>query len=184
MKRFAQRGDRRAFEQLAGRWDRRVFGFLAKACGSLEAAEDLRQEVFLRLYRHGGRYDPRYPFTTWLFRIAANVLSTWRAKQARARERGDGQTGHPGLEFADESPNPRERLAAGETRAAIREALAGLEVEERELLLLRFDLELSYPEIGRLKQMPETTVKSRVYKLLERLRVDLEHLQEPQRSQR
>ncbi len=46
MKRFVRRGDRRAFEQLAGRWDRRVFGFLAKACGSLEAAEDLRQEVF------------------------------------------------------------------------------------------------------------------------------------------
>ncbi len=62
--------------------------------------------------------------------------------------------------------------------------LAGLEVEERELLLLRFDLALSYPEIGRLKEMPETTVKSRVYKLLECLRVDLEHLHQPERSQR
>ena len=69
---YTRTGDPGAFEHLVRRWDDRVFGFLAKATGDLEAAKDLRQEVFIRLYRHGASYDPQFAFTTWFFRIFSN----------------------------------------------------------------------------------------------------------------
>ena len=83
MIRIGRRRDRGAFEELARRWDGRVLAYLAKSCGDLDAAEDLRQEAFVRLWRHGGRYDPRFAFSTWLFRVVGNVLRTWRAAQGR-----------------------------------------------------------------------------------------------------
>ena len=137
MIRFGRRGDREAFEQLVRRWDRRVLSFLAKAGGDLEAAEDLRQEVFLRLYRHGRRYDPRYGFSTWLFRIAGNVLKSWQTRQTR-RERlgGEGLAGGALTNAGAPVPDPRKNAEAAEARACVRTALGRLSMEQRELLLL------------------------------------------------
>ncbi len=176
MLRFGQRGDRTAFEELVRRWDGRVYGFLAKACGDLEAADDLRQEVFLRVWRYGGSYNARFAFSTWLFRIVGNALRTWKVRNARRRRTiSIDQEEAAYAEPADPSPDPRERLARSESANAVRSTIARLEVEERELLLLRFDLEMSYREIAEIKEAPESTVKSRLYTLLGRLRKDLQN---------
>lgn len=175
MLRFSRWRDESAFEQLVRRWEGPVFSYLAKAAGNWHAAGDLRQEVFIRVYRYGRTYNPDYKFTTWLFRIASNVLSTWRKKQRRGgmldrfRRNGD-----EAFEIADTAAGPREFAARVEARGKIDEAVAELADADRELLLLRLDLELSYREIGKILDMPETTVKSRVYKLLARLRKSLE----------
>ena len=166
-----RRQDRGAFEELARRWDGRVLAFLAKSRGDLDAAEDLRQEAFVRLWRHGGRYNPRFAFSTWLFRIVGNALRSWRAAEGRrgAAVVREVETAQPG----DVAPNPREALARKESAGRVREALARLTVEERELLLLRFDLDFTYRQIGQILEAPETTVKSRLYKLLGQLRREL-----------
>ena len=175
MLRFSRWGDESAFEHLVRRWEGPVFSYLAKAAGNWHAAGDLRQEVFIRVYRYGRTYNPDYKFTTWLFRIASNVLSTWRRKQRRGgmldwfRRNGD-----EALDVADAAAGPRDFAARDEARGKIDDAVAQLDAGDRELLLLRLDLELTYREIGEILDMPETTAKSRFYKLLERLRKSLE----------
>ena len=171
MSRFVGEDDRSAFDEIVRRWDRRVLGFLAKAAGDLDAAEDLRQEVFLRVHRYAGSYDARFAFATWLFRIAGNALKTWQAKEGRRREvslSGDGASTL--FDPVDLAPSPRDKAASAESDDLVRAAIARLEVEERQLLLLRFDLDLSYREIAQIQETPETTIKSRVYSLLARLR--------------
>ena len=179
MARFCSRADQAAFEQLVGRWDRRVLGFLAKACGDLDAAEDLRQEVFIRVYRYSRSYNPSYAFSTWLFRIATNALKTWRTRQGRRREVSVEAIGAEGRwEPADPAPDPRERLASSESGDRVRATIAELPPQSRELLLLRFDVGLNYRQIGEVLEAPETTVKSRLYRLLAELRgqMSAEHL--------
>lgn|GEM_PF-1688696 len=167
---FARQRDPRAFERLMQRWDRRILAFLAKASGDLEVAKDLRQEVFFRLYRYGGSYNPNGSFPTWLFRIAVNVLRTWQSHQGRhlavevpADEAGEAR------EVADPAPGPRARAGEAEFERQARAAIGRLALEERQLLLLRLEQELSYREIGAILDAPETTIKSRFYAILARL---------------
>jgi RNA polymerase sigma-70 factor, ECF subfamily len=171
MTRYAREGDSAAFETLMRRWDSRVVGYLAKSCGCVDAAEDIRQEVFLRVYRYGKNYDPQYEFSTWLYRIATNALRTWlttngNRRRAFSLDEENSAIGEP----PDPSSGPCERAAQNESARYLRGAIARIEPEERELLLLRFDLEMNYREIGEVLGMPETTVKSKTYRILERLR--------------
>jgi RNA polymerase sigma-70 factor (ECF subfamily) len=170
--RACREGDTQALGELVRRWERPILSFLTKATGDPAAAKDLRQEVFLRVLRYGASYKPEYAFSTWLYRIARNVLSTWQRKHRRTRS----------IEVAvsddapDQSPSPCDQVARNEVGRQVRESLAALDADERQLLLLRFDLELSYREIGEILELPETTVKSRLYTLLRRLRRSLSHL--------
>lgn len=174
MSRFGRRRDRTAFEELVRRWDRRVLSFLAKSSGDLDAAEDLRQEVFLRVYRYGAGYDPQYAFAGWLFKIAANVLKTWQGKRARRRETSiHREDSSDAIDPVDQSPDPRQRAVGSQSAERVQVLMKGLQVEDRELLLYRFDLGLSYREIATIKGTPETTIKSRLYKLLATMRRDL-----------
>src|SRR5690606_40458799 len=81
MERFSRKGVTAAYAELVRRWDRRVLSFLYKACGDYESAKDLRQEVFVRVFRYGAGFRPEYAFTTWLFRIASNTMNTWKRKE-------------------------------------------------------------------------------------------------------
>lgn len=182
MARFARSGDRGVFETIVQRWDRRVLSFLAKATGNLEAAEDLRQEVFIRVYRYGASYDARYAFATWFFRIASNALSTWRKREGRRREGPLFEGSREAMEPRDEDPDPRRRAEAAEASDQVRALISRLGAEDRELLLYRFDLDMSYRQIGGIKDTPETTVKSRIYKLLGRLRRELERSEATERT--
>jgi len=174
MTRFTKNRDRQAFEVLARRWDARVVAFLAKACGDLDSAEDLRQEVFLRVYRYADRYDPRYAFSTWLFRIACNVRKTWARGQVRRIETTGWEDGAEAMaRMPDSAPGALERLTQGEARDRLRGEIARLEPDERELLLLRFEREFGFREIAEIQEIPETTVKSRFYRILEKLKVEL-----------
>ncbi len=165
---FGRRQDLAAYEELVSRWDNRVLAFLVKSTRDFEAAQDLRQEIFLRVYRYAATYKPEFAYTTWFFRIVRNVLSTWRTKESkrlRIVERDEDSS-----RIVDLRPSPRERAEIEERSRAVRVAIDTLQADERELLLLRFDLGLSYREIGEIHGSPETTIKSRVYKLLGELR--------------
>ena len=174
MVRVGRRKNTNAFDELVGRWDRRVLAFLTKATGDPEAAKDLRQEVFVRVYRYAGTYDPGYAFTTWLFRIVSNVRRTWSAKRGRVQafERASDDAGLP--DAADPAPGPSDCAAQSERADRLRAAIARLPDGDRELVLLRMDVELSYREIGEVLGAPETTVKSRFYAILARLRQSLD----------
>lgn len=168
---FGRRHAVEAYEELVSRWDTRVLAFLVKSTGDYEAAQDLRQEVFLRLYRYAATYKPEFAFTTWFFRIVRNVLSTWRTRESKRLRLVERDGDLPRI--VDLRPSPRARAEDAEAAEVVRAAIERLEPEEREVLLLRFDIGLSYREIGEIQAVPETTIKSRVYKLLGHLKDSL-----------
>ncbi len=120
-------------------------------------------------------YNPEYSFPTWLFQIASNVLSTWQAKDARGLRqlwRFGEEAGR--IPLVDPGPGPRELATLDELNGRIEVAMKQFTLKERQLLLLRLDLELSYPEIADIMGAPETTVKSRFYATVKRLRSEIQ----------
>jgi len=166
-----------AFEQLVGRWQHRLFAYFYKATGDGDAAEDLRQDVLERLWRFADRHDPHYAVSTWIFAIATNVLRTWLASPRRNREASALDIDGPECpEPADPAPGPAQKALDSEYYATLRRHILELDLESRELLLLRFEEDLSYAQIAQIHQLPESTIKSRVYRTLHRLRDSLERL--------
>ena len=174
MSRFVWHNDRNSYEDIVKRWDRPIFAFLAKASGDAEAAKDLRQEVFLRVYKYATTYDSNQKFSTWLFSIARNVLATWHAKKTRASLIPISNSFGNTMSAVDPSKDPAARAVADESKDQVNDVMARLTPYERELLLLRMDQGLSYREIAEILDTPETTIKSRTYALLTRIRKDME----------
>ena len=130
-----------------------VFRFLRRATGDGPAAEDLTQEVFLRIVRGLDRYEDRLRERAWVFRIARNVLIDWHRRAIRAG---------PDISL-DAVPDPAGD--GGQTEAiALQEALAGLREEEREAFLLREVAGLGYEEIGAVVDATPDAVRMRIYR--------------------
>jgi RNA polymerase sigma-70 factor, ECF subfamily len=162
-----QSGDPAAFARLVGRWQARVARFLARLVGDRDAVADLCQDVFLRVYLARSRYRDQDAFSTWLFQIALNV-----ARDALRRQR---RLVVPGLfpDPPDEISRPDTVYEQRELVQIVEEALARLPPPLREVLVLRHYEEMSFEEIGRLLQVPASTLKSRFAVALERLRLEL-----------
>jgi RNA polymerase sigma-70 factor (ECF subfamily) len=172
-----------ALAELVRRWDKPVYNFLVKAGGDPELAKDVRQEVFMRVFRHASTYDPKYAFTTWLFRIAVNQLRTWQTRERRPDRSAmslDDMRDDPA--FVTGKPSPAREAMNEELKLRVRATLDALSPEERELLLLRFQMEMNYREIGEVLGLPETTAKTRVYALLVRMREPLADLYAAERT--
>ena len=157
----AARGDGEAFEQIVHRFQRRIYGFAYRYIRDADEAQDLVQEIFLRIYRKLGRFDPRRPFEPWLWRVAANVCANYldrRAPRAAALDGDDlsgGTTAPPAL--------------LEETRLGA--ALTHLPPNYRLLLALHYQADMPLAEIAGTLGLSEMTVKSRLY----RARSHLQH---------
>ncbi len=174
--------DVEALELLVGRWQHRLFAFFYKATGDGDVAEDLRQDVLERVWRYADRHDPQYAVSTWIYAIATNVLRTWGRARKRSREtRFPDVGGLARLEPVDPAPGPDQRALESESQATVRRLISELDLESRELLLLRFEGDLSYREIAQVHHVPETTIKSRVYRALGKLRDSFERLERTER---
>ena len=173
-----QSGDQSAFEALIRRHERRVFGLLMRMLGNREEAEDVAQEAFLSLHRHGHRFRHQARFSTFVFRVAANAALNRRRslgrKNARMRQLKLRQEAGTDLPSAPRDP---ESMAAGaQIQAQVQEALLRLPADLRIATLL-CDIEgLSYREIATVLEIPEGTVKSRIHRARNALRVRLKGL--------
>lgn len=157
----AAHGDREAFEQLVHRFQRRLYGFAYRYIRDADEAQDLVQEVFLRLYRKLGRFDPRRPFEPWLWRVAANVCANYldrRVPRPAALDGGDHDLG---------AASPPALLE--ETRLGA--AMSGLPPAYRLLLALHYQADMPLADIAETLGVSEVTVKSRLY----RARTHLQH---------
>lgn len=176
--RDAQRGDPRAFDALVDLYAGRIFGFLYRLTGSRHDAEDLMQEVFLRVVRTIERYDHDGRFEPWVFRIAANLVRD-RFRRARrsprriesAEPRGD-ETG--ASDILDEVPtrhrNVEDAMVGNEDIAEMNAALKTLPEGEREVLMLRHFSQMTFREIAELMDTPLGTALARAHRGLSRLR--------------
>jgi RNA polymerase sigma factor (sigma-70 family) len=170
--RLLQQGDQTAFEQIVRHWETPMLNFFYRSVGDLDVAEDLRQDLFVRLYTYRASYRGNGTFRAWLYQLAANVLRTYlrRVKTfvSLDGDKADGEESR--LELAGSEPPASEIVQRRDTARVVREMLATLSPEDREALMLRFYEGLRYNEICQALNMAETSAKSRVYRAIERLR--------------
>ncbi len=176
------KGDVSAFEALVARHQRGVYNFLLRSVGQKARAEELLQEVFLRVVRAKARYTPSAKFTTWLYSIARNLCvdESRRAKFRKhqsldaSRRGSDGEQGSAMIASIPSKDVPTDEAAEAPTiRKRLSEAVSKLPIEQREVFLLRQVSGLSFREIAETVDIPENTVKSRMRYALEKLRSEL-----------
>ena len=159
--RKAQRGDERAFSLIVRAYEQPVYNYVLRLVGDRNLAEDLTQEVFLRVYQGLPGFSDRSRFTTWLFQVTKNrVLDELRALERRPRAVVTLDD-IPPLEAVDQ---PFERT---ETIDAVWRAVEALTVDLKMALLLRDVVGLSYTEIADALEITLATVKWRIYKARE-----------------
>lgn len=165
--RRAQAGDERAFGLIVRAYETPVFNYVLRVVGDRALAEDLTQEVFLRVYQSLHTFSERSLFTTWLFQVTKNrVLDELRANERRPRHAAQLED-VPQLEVVDQ---PIERH---ETMEAVWRALAEMPVDLKMALLLRDVVGLSYNEIAEALEVTLATVKWRIFKAREDVQLAL-----------
>jgi RNA polymerase sigma-70 factor (ECF subfamily) len=157
MRRIAA-GDKPAFEALVHRHQRPVLNFIFRFIGDRDEAEDLTQEVFLRVWKSAGTYKPRAKFTTWLYRIAHNLcINKQRSLRIRSWFTASEPASHPrksSAAFISRAglidTTPENDLIQRELIQQIRKALDGLPTSQRVALILKIYNGLSYQEISQI----------------------------------
>lgn len=175
-------GEEAAFSKIVARYQDRLINIFYSMIGDQELAQDLTQEVFLRIYRARNGYEPTAKFSTWMYRIANNLASNSRRSKGRRREvqlKSDesGPLGAQPAEnlVADKSAlMPTRQLDKRELQSVVRTAMESLnERQQMALLLHRFE-NLSYADIGEAMEMSPQAVKSLLSRARENLRARLE----------
>jgi len=176
-------GDRDRFTDLVRRYEKRLVNYVYRITHRYEEAHDLAQEVFVKVYVALDRYDPKYQFSTWLFRIAQNsAIDALRKKSvtevplARPASEDSNQKER---EFADRGVSPYRAMKNKQLSAAIDRAVQNLPPDYRELIQLRHFAELSYEEIATMKKLPLGTVKNKLFRARNLLKEALGGFLEP-----
>lgn len=174
----AQRRDPAAFEELIDEYGHRLYGFLCRLCGNRDDADDLLQEVFVRVVRMIGKYRHDGRFESWLFRIAMN-LARDRVRRVRKSPivlvgEGDGRESDPLDRAVGDEPSPEVIADLADQVDRLQEALAQLSQAEREVVMLRHFSEMSFKDISELMETPLGTALARSHRGLKRLRQIME----------
>lgn len=176
---LARSGDRSAFGQLVDLYKDKIFHLAYRMTGSRQEAEDIVQETFMRVYANLDKYDSRWKFSTWIFRIGNNLCidrlrkrrPTWSLDAENPD--ADGVDGYAMLPTNDASPE--DRMVLSEMQKNIRDAIAQLPDKYRSVVVLRYLQDLSLNEIADILELPVSTVKTRLHRGRESLRRKLEH---------
>ena len=176
-------GDRDRFTELVKRYEKRVINYVYRITHRYEDAHDLTQEIFVKVFLALDRYDPKYQFSTWLFRIAQNSAIDALRKKSIAEV---SLTRPPSVdenskerEFPDDGISPYRALKNKQLSTAIDTAVARLPPDYRELIQLRHYAELSYEEIASMKKLPLGTVKNKLFRARNLLKDELDTFLEP-----
>ena len=169
-----QAGDLCSFDTLVKRWEKPLLNYCYRMVNDIVLAEDLRQEVFLRIHRSAKTYRPTAQFSTWLYRIATNLCLDTLAKQKRRKERPIAaylESESEGFDerLIDPSDTPEAAVLKKETKNRVRSALAHLPEDQRIVVIMRHYHDLKFREIAEILERPISTVKSRMAAGLEGL---------------
>lgn len=161
--RLVQSGDTAQLAVLFERYHVAIFRYLLQLSRDRSLSEDLVQEVFFRVLKYAGSYDPSFAFPLWLYRMARNVY--FDALRKRPPE-----TGVEMLEIRSDDPMPEEAFSSKQDTLLLYEALQQLSDDKREVLVLSRFHGLRYQEIASILKCEVGTVKVRVYRALKELR--------------
>jgi len=148
-------GDRRAFELLVVRYEKPVFNAALRMLRNPDDAHDIAQTVFLKAFEHLDDYDPKFKFYSWIYRIALNES----INVLNARKRLEPIVG----DEIDERQGAEDELASEQLSRSVQGALMTIKAEYRAVIVLKHFLDCSYGDIGEILQIPEKTVKSRLF---------------------
>ncbi len=162
--------DAEAFTLLVDRYQARVYGYVRRMLRSIEDAEDVSQEVFIKAFQNIDSFDSRASFSTWLFKIASNLCIDKLRKQEK-----ENRVGFESLEIDDtvsfdKSWDPEASLNAKELAIAIEKSITQLSNKLKPVLLLHDQQNLGYEEIAEILSIPVGTVKSRLFLAREELK--------------
>jgi RNA polymerase sigma-70 factor (ECF subfamily) len=172
-------GDGASFGVLLDKHRSSVVHFLFRMVQNHAVAEELAQEVFLRVYRNRATYEPTAKFTTWLFRIATHLaLNSIRdGRHERAQERLDDDSKEmPVRQVKDRMPSVEQSMVYQVKLDEVREAIAGLPDKQRAAVLMHKYEEMEYSQIAKVLSCSESAVKSLLFRAYESLRARLAHM--------
>jgi RNA polymerase sigma-70 factor (ECF subfamily) len=170
----SQEGDRDAFSTLVTRYQERVLNLVLRGLGDHDAALDVAQEVFLKAYRGLERFQGDSQFFTWLFRITMNeTISARRRRDRRGRPLSIGREGPDGERLQDPPDStfePGAEAARLDEQVLVHRAIAGLDDEQAQVILLRDIDGRSYQEIAEVLELPLGSVKSKIHRARQALK--------------
>ena len=172
-------GDDSAFEYLVQKYRRPMLSFMYRMAHNTAVAEDLAQEVFLRVYRSREKYEASAKFTTWLYRIASN-LAVNHARDTRherpentvSLDEPDQETGLT-MDVPDDSLTAEEAIVRRERLAAIRQRVEALPERQKMALIMHKYQQMDYRQIAEVLKLSESAIKSLLFRAYETLRVQL-----------
>ncbi len=187
-----QRGDREAFALLVKRYSKQVYNFVLRQLKAPALAEDVTQDVFMRLVQNAAEFKHEARFSTWLYAIARNLcIDQLRRLQHRRHPSldqplgpSDGRTLGDAVASEHHSASAERSAASSEMQASILRAVEGLPDEQREVFLLREIADLPFKDIAEITGVSENTVKSRMRYALDRLKQALCEFEEYARALR
>jgi len=174
-------GDADSFDVLLCRHRQPLISYFCRMVRDPSLAEDLAQEVFLRVYQARERYQPDARFTTWLYRIATNLaLNAIRDRRgveaASAAQDSDGDADPAVAHLADGRPTAEQRLILSDRERTIRQAVEALPENQRAAVILHKYQEVDYRQIAQILGVSESAVKSLLFRAYEALRQRLQPL--------
>ncbi len=173
-------GDTASFGLLLDRHRVPVIHFIYRMIQNQAVAEELAQEVFLRVYRSRATYEPTAKFTTWLFRITTHLALNWIRDQKNERRQqsldSEAPEGSAPLQVADAVPNVEQSMLRSARMDEIRRAITGLPDKQRAAVMMHKYEEMDYGQIAGVLQCSESAVKSLLFRAYESLRAKLAHL--------
>ncbi len=181
---LARAGGEQAYRELLDRYQRPVFSLVYRMVRDRELAEDLAQETFVKVFNRLDRYNPKYKFSSWIFKIASNLaIDTLRRREpvtvsmdgSRNAKTAD-ESESTRLSVASTDENPEELLEAKQLGAEIEQAIGKLRPEYRTAILLRHVEGRPYEEIAEIMDAPLGTVKTHIHRARAELREMLAHL--------
>ncbi len=156
-------GDRAAFAEIVRRYQKQIFSLTYRLTNHVEDAQDLAQEVFLKLYQVLDKYDGNRPFFPWMYKVASNVCYTALRKKPQQDVPLEKV-----IEFAPLVPKkesqPEDYAEVKETQRLVQQAIAELPENYRVPLVLRYLEDLSYQQIAEVMDLPVTTIETRLFR--------------------
>ncbi|RXZ81365.1 RNA polymerase sigma factor SigW [Paenibacillaceae bacterium] len=178
--RMALKGDQRAFEEIVGLYQDKLYHLAYRMLSNRQEAEDAVQETFLRVYNNLERYDDTMKFSTWIYRIATNLCIDRLRKRKPSYSLDAESNEYEGLDgysmIPSDNRTPESETLQSETQSIIYQAMGTLPAKYKTIMILRYLQELSLQEIGDVLGMPVTTIKTRVHRGREFLRKKLERV--------
>jgi len=161
-----KRGDRKALDSLVRRYERPVYNAAFRMLGNPDEAADVMQTTFLKAFENLDRFNPKFKFFSWIYRIAINESINQLNRRGRTEPLAES--------LASDTRGPDERIDTSRSERQVQAVLMSMQDDHRAVLVLRHYSEFSYRQIGEILQIPEKTVKSRLFTARQQMKQKLQ----------